>query len=105
MQKVWEELKDIETKADQIESDAKEKAKQIIIQAQKNAVTLLANSQTYGGEESKRSYESAIVEANNIRKQQLEENEKAADKLKMQAEKCMDKAVLAVVNAVLEEKV
>jgi len=105
MQKVWEELKNIEARADQIESDAKEKAKQIIAQAQKDAATLLAKSQAYGAEESKKRYDAAVAEANKTRQQRLDENEKVAAKLKAQAEKHMDKAVSAVVNAVLEEKV
>ena len=105
MQKVWEELKSIEAKADQIENDAKEKAKQITTQAQKDADALLTNSRTYGAEESKKRYDAAIAEANKARQQRLDENEKAAAKLKKQAEKRMDKAVSAVVDAVLEEKV
>jgi vacuolar-type H+-ATPase subunit H len=103
MQKVWEELKSIEAQADQIQSDAKDKAKKIVSQAKKDAEILLANSRTYGAEESQKRYEAAIAEANKNREAQLAENTKAAAKLKSQAEKRMDKAVSAVVKAVLEE--
>jgi len=103
MQKVWEELKSIEAQADQIQNDAKDKAKKIVTQAQKDAERLLENSKTYGAEESQKRYQAAIEEANKNRDAQLTENTKAAAKLKIQAEKRMDKAVSAVVKAVLEE--
>jgi vacuolar-type H+-ATPase subunit H len=103
MQKVWEELKSIEAQADQIQADTKTNAKKIVTQAQKDAEKLLANSKTYGAEESQKRYDAAIAEANKNREAQLAENDKAAAKLKTQAEKRMDKAVSAVVKAVLEE--
>lgn len=103
MQKVWEELKNIEAQAEQIQTDAKAKAKQITSQAQKDADKLLANSRTYGAEESQKRYAAAIEEANKSRQQQLDASDKAAAKLRAQAEKRMDKAVDAVVDAVLEE--
>ena len=82
MQKVWEELKSIEAQAEQIQTDAKDKAKKIVTQAQKDAEKLLANSKTYGAEESQKRYQAAIEEANKNREEQLAENEKAAAKLK-----------------------
>jgi vacuolar-type H+-ATPase subunit H len=103
MQKVWEELKSIEAQADQIQNDAKDKAKKIVTQAQKDAEKLLANSKTYGAEESQKRYQAAIEEASKNREAQLAENDKVTAKLKSQAEKRMDKAVTAVVEAVLEE--
>jgi vacuolar-type H+-ATPase subunit H len=103
MQKVWEELKKIEAEAEQIQNDAKDKAKKITIQAQKDAETLLANSKTYAEEESQKLYENARGEANKSREERLAANEKIAADLTIQAEKHMDKAVTAVVKAVLEE--
>lgn len=103
MQKVWEELKNIEAQAEKIQSEAKERAKEITIQAQKDAEKLLANSRTYALEESQKCYQAAVEEANSNREEQLVDNEKGAVKLKTQAEKRMDKAVAAVVKAVLEE--
>jgi vacuolar-type H+-ATPase subunit H len=103
MQKVWEELKSIETQAEQIQTDAKTKAKQITLQAQKDAAKLLEDSKTYGAEESHKRYQAAIAEANKSREEKLAANDKAAVKLKSQAEKHMDNAVDAVVKAVLEE--
>lgn len=103
MQKVWEELKSIEAQAEQIQTDAKDRAKKITTQAKKDAETLLQNSKTYGAEEGQKRYQVAVSEANQKREEQLAENEKAAAKLKAQAEKRMDNAVAAVVKAVLEE--
>lgn len=103
MQKVWEELKSIEAQAEQIQTDAKNRAKKITTQAKKDAETLLQNSKTYGTEEGQKRYQAAVAEANHKREEQLAENEKAAAKLKAQAEKRMDGAVAAVVKAVLEE--
>jgi vacuolar-type H+-ATPase subunit H len=103
MQKVWEELKSIEAQAEQIQTDAKDRAKKITAQAKKDAETLMQNSKTYGAEEGQKRYQAAVSEANRKRDEQLAENEKAASKLKAQAEKRMDTAVAAVVKAVLEE--
>jgi vacuolar-type H+-ATPase subunit H len=103
MQKVWEELKSIEAQAEQIQTDAKDRAKKITQQAQKDAEKLLQNSKTYGTEEGQKCYKAAVDEANKKRMDQLAENDKAAAKLKAQAGKRMDSAVAAVVKAVLEE--
>jgi vacuolar-type H+-ATPase subunit H len=103
MQKVWEELKSIEAQAEQIQTDAKDRAKKITIQAKKDADTLLQNSKTYGAEEGQKRYQAAVAEANRKRDEKLAENDKAAAKLKAQAETRMDTAVAAVVKAVLEE--
>ncbi len=103
MQKVWEELKGIETQAEQIQTDAKTKAKQITLQAQKDAAKLVEDSRTYGEEESQKRYQAAIADANKSREEKLAVNDKAASKLKAQAQKHMDSAVDAVVKAVLEE--
>ena len=103
MQKVWEELKKIEAEAEQIQTSAQDKAKKITLQAQKDAEKLLSNSRVYAQEESQKLYTNAIAEANKSREERLASNEKIAENLKAQAEKRMDKAVIAVVNAVLEE--
>lgn len=103
MQKVWEELKKIEAQAEQIQTDAKDKAKQITAQAQKDAEKLLANSRTYAEEESQKCFQVVVDQANQDREKKLADNERTATKLRAQAEKHMDKAVTAVVNAVLEE--
>jgi vacuolar-type H+-ATPase subunit H len=103
MQRVWDELKKIEAQAEQIQADAQEKAKQIVVLAQQESDKLVANSTVYGKEESQKLYAKAVEEANQNRDELLKVNQQTAEKLKIQAEKRMDKAVSTVVNAVLEE--
>jgi vacuolar-type H+-ATPase subunit H len=103
MERVWEELKKIEAQAQQIQSEAQNKAKNITILADQEAETLLDNSKKYADEEAKQLYDSTIQEANSNREKQLKTNQETAKKMEAQAKKRMDQAVLAVVNAVLEE--
>ncbi len=103
MEKVWEDLKKIDAQADQIQSDAKNKAKKIALLAKEDAEKLILNSKTYAEEESQKIHSRAIQEANQKRDEQLKLSQEAAEKLKGQAEKRMEKAALAVVNSVLGE--
>jgi vacuolar-type H+-ATPase subunit H len=103
MEKVWSELKKIEAQAQQIKVDAQEKAKAINLQAKQDSEKLLSDSKRYGEEEAQKLYSKAIAEANGVRDAQLNENLKAAEKLKAQAQKNIDKAVDAVVKSVLED--
>jgi hypothetical protein len=103
MEKVWDELKRIEAQAEQIQTEAKDKAKKMTQQAKQDAEKLISNSKTYGDEESQKLYANAVADANQSRDVQLKANQEAAGKLKAQAEKRMDKAITAVVNTVLEE--
>ena len=57
MEKVWEELKKLEAKAEQIKSNAQNKAKEITVLAQQEAEKLVANSKTYAEEEAKQLYD------------------------------------------------
>ena len=103
MEKVWDELKKIEAQAEQIQTDAQERAKKMAFQAKQDAEKLIENSKTYAEAESQRLYAKAVDEANRERDEHLKVNQEAAEKLKGKAERHMDKAVLAVVNAVLED--
>ncbi len=103
MEKVWGELKKIEAQAEQIRTDAQDKAKQITTLAQQEAEKLVTNSKSYGDAESQKLYQTAVQQANEDREKQLKTNQAAAAKLKAQAEKRMDQAVSAVVDSVLEE--
>ena len=103
MEKVWDELKKIEAQAEQIQNDAQDRAKKMVLLAKQDAEKLIENSKTYAEAESQKLYAKAIEEANQERDEHLKANEEAAGKLKSKAEKRMDKAVLVVVNAVLEE--
>lgn len=103
MEKVWEELKKIEAKAEQIRSEAQNNATKITVLAHKEAEELFVNSKTYAEEEAQQLYEGTLKEANCSREEQLTANQKATEKLKVQAEKRMEQASSAVVYTVLGE--
>ena len=100
---MWEELKKIEAQAEQIRSEAQDKAKQMTDLAQKESEELLANSATYAEEDAQQLYMNTIQESNRSRDELLKANQVAADKLRVQAEKHMKSAIAKVVNTVIEE--
>jgi vacuolar-type H+-ATPase subunit H len=103
MEKVWEELKKIEAKAEQIRSEAQSNAEKITALAHGEAEELVGNSKIYAEEEAGQLYEGAVKEANCSREEQLKANQKATEKLRGQAGKRMEQASDAVVDAVLGE--
>jgi vacuolar-type H+-ATPase subunit H len=103
MERVWGELKKIDAQANKIMSDAQDKAKKIDLLAKSDAEKLIVNGKTYAEEESQKLYSKTIQEANQERDEHLKINQETAEKLKAQAEKNMDRAILAIYNAVLEE--
>jgi vacuolar-type H+-ATPase subunit H len=103
MEKVWGELKKIEAQAKEIRSEAQNKAKSITDLAKQESEKLIANGKTYAEEEAKQLYANAIEEAHRSRDQQLKANKLVSEKLKSQAEKHLEDASSAVVNAVLGE--
>jgi vacuolar-type H+-ATPase subunit H len=103
MEKVWDELKKIEAQAEQIQNDAQDRAKKMVLLAKQDAEKLVENSKTYAEAESQKLYEKAIDEANQERNEHLKVNEAVVGNLKLKAEKRMEKAVSTVVNAVLED--
>ena len=103
MEKVWDELKKIEAQAEQIRTQAIEKAKNITAIAQQNSEKLIANSQVYGEEEAHQIYASTVEEANRRRDERLKASDATTEKLKVQAEKQMETAISKVVNAILKE--
>jgi F0F1-type ATP synthase membrane subunit b/b' len=103
MEKVWDELKKIEAQAEQIQNGAQDRAKKMVLLAKQDAEKLVENSKTYAEAESQRLQTKAIAEANQERDENLKDSAEAAENLKLIAEKHMDKAVSAVVNAVLED--
>jgi len=103
MEKVWEELKNIESEAEQIRVGAQQKAQIICDLAQQDSEKLIANSQTYAEEEGKQLYALAVEQANRQRDDQLEKNRAAIKKLKAQAERNLNAAVAKVVNVILKE--
>lgn len=105
MEKVWANLKKIEAEAEQIHSEAQNKAKEITDLAQQEAEKLQADSKTYAEQEAKRIYTNSIDEANRKRDERLGANQEATQKLRTQAEKRMDQAASAIANSVLGEQV
>ncbi len=103
MEKVWDELKKIESQAEQIRSEAQAEAKKMIALAEQEAEKLLANGKAYGEEEAQLLYTSTIQEANHNREEQLKANQEARANLRAQAEKQVEQAVATVVNTVLGE--
>jgi vacuolar-type H+-ATPase subunit H len=103
MEKVWDELKKIEAQAEQIQNDAEDRAKKMVLLAKQDAEKLIENSKTYAEAESKNLLEKAIEKAILERQEHLKTNEEVARNLKFKAEKNMEKAGSSVVNAVLED--
>jgi vacuolar-type H+-ATPase subunit E/Vma4 len=105
MEKVWEELRKIESQAEHIRNEAKDEAKKITALAEQEAEKLIADSKAYAEEESHKLYASAIQESNRNHDERLKANQESVEKLRVQAEKRMDQASSTVANAVLEEKI
>ncbi len=103
MEKVWGELKKIDSKAEQIRADAQQSSNEIIGLAQKQAERLLTDSQKYAEEEAQHLFESAVSEANRTREEQMITNIEAKDILVQQADKQMEKASSTIFNAITEE--
>jgi vacuolar-type H+-ATPase subunit H len=82
MERVWDELKKIEAQAEQIQSDALDRAKKTVLLAKQDAEKLVENSKTYAEAESQKLYAKAIEEANQEREKNLKANGEAAGNLK-----------------------
>jgi len=102
MENVWSELKKIEAQAEQITSDAQNKAKQITATSQQNAQKLIDDNKVNAKAEAQKLYNETVAQANKEREKQLEINQTEIKKLKTTAEKHMNQAVNVIVNAVLE---
>jgi vacuolar-type H+-ATPase subunit E/Vma4 len=105
MEKVWGELRKIESQAEHIRNEAKDEAKKITVLAQQEAEELIVASKAYAEEEGRKLYVSAIEEANRNHDERLRANQESVEKLRVQAEKRIDQASSTVANAVLGEMV
>jgi vacuolar-type H+-ATPase subunit E/Vma4 len=105
MEKVWGELRKIESQAEHIRNEAKDEAKKIKVLAQQEAEKLIVDSKAYAEEEGRKLYASAIQEANRNHDERLRANQESVEKLKVQAERRIDQASSTVANAVLGETV
>ncbi len=103
MEKVWGELKKIEAQAETIRKEAQNNTNKITSLAQQEAEKLVASSKTYAEEEAKQLYEQTVQEANRDRDEKLRTNRRTIDNLQAKAEKRVERASLAIKNAVLGE--
>lgn len=101
MEKVWEELKKIETEAQKIRSESEEKAKEILRLAEKEAETLVANSQTISQEEAERINKQATREANQKRANDLKEYASFLEEQRKEAEGRFFKVEKLILDATL----
>jgi len=103
MENVWDELKKIEAQAEQIKTEAQKKAKELADIAKQESDSLVSNGNAYAEKEAQKIYDYAVSEANCNSEKLLKANAQTREKLKMKAAKRMEKASLAIVNAVLGE--
>ncbi len=103
MERVWDELKKIEAQAEGIRAEVQQSADKITNLARQKAEQLIANGKSYAEEEAQRLNEGVVEEANRNRDEQLKTNQASAEKLRLRAEKRLDKAASAVEMSVLGE--
>jgi vacuolar-type H+-ATPase subunit H len=103
LEKVWDELKKIEAQAEQIQIEARQKAKDMVALAEQEAEKLIVNSKTYAEEEAQQLLVITIQEANRNRNEQLKTNQAAIEKLSAQAANRMEQATTKVLNRILGE--
>jgi vacuolar-type H+-ATPase subunit H len=101
MERVWEELKEIENKAEQINSETMKKSQELIAVAKKDAEKLLSLAKKHAEAEATELLNTHLKKAATERDAALEKNERTIKELKTNVEKNFDKTVDAVFNIVL----
>ena len=101
MEKVWEELRKIEDKAEQLRSETLKTSEKLMDVARKDAEKLLSLSKKYTESEADKLLKARMNQAEKERAADLEKNEKSIKELKATVEKQFDKAVDTVFDAVL----
>ena len=101
MERVWEELKKIETEAERIHSEASKKSEELHAIAKKDAEKLLSVSKKHAEAEANELLNKYRREASNERNARLEKNKIFIKELRATVEKRFDKAVNTVFDAVL----
>jgi len=101
MEKVWDELRKIESKAEQINSETLKKSEELIAVAKKDAKKLLSLSKKHTESEINDLLTTYLNQATKEHDTAIEKNEKAIKELKTTVEKNFDKSIDAVFNAVL----
>ena len=103
MEKIWAELKKIETNAEEIRTEAKSRSKQIVELAIKESAQLVAKSRVYAVEDSEQLFKVSLKEADQLYKEKLKMGDEQSKMLEQQAEKYLEKAVGRIVSAILGE--
>jgi F0F1-type ATP synthase membrane subunit b/b' len=101
MEKVCEELRKIERKAERIRSEALRTSEEIIAVAQGEAEKLFSDSRKRIEEESDELLNNFVREADKEREDALKKNEKAIKELSTTVEKRINEAVKTIFDAVL----
>ena len=101
MEKVWEELRKIESEAEHIHSETLKKSETLIALAKKDAEQLLSFSKKHTETEANKLLTKYLEEAASEHDASLEANEKILKELRKTVEKCFDQAVNTVFDAVL----
>jgi vacuolar-type H+-ATPase subunit H len=101
MEKVWEELKKIEGKAKQINSDTLKRSEELITIAKKDAEKLLSLSRKHTEAEVNELLNKVLKEDAKEREAALEKNEKTLQEMREMVEKNFAIALDTVFNAVL----
>jgi vacuolar-type H+-ATPase subunit H len=101
MERVWEELRKIETEAERIHSEASKKSEELLAIAKKDAEKLLSVSKKNAESEANDLLNKYRREAANERNVKLEKNKVFIKELRTTVEKRFDKAVNTVFNSVL----
>jgi vacuolar-type H+-ATPase subunit H len=101
MERVWEELRKIETEAERIHSEASKKSEELLAIAKKDAEKLLSVSKKNAESEANDLLNKYRREAANERDVKLEKNKVFIKELRTTVEKRFDKAVNTVFNSVL----
>ena len=101
MEKVWEELRKIEDKAEKLRSEALKTSEKLMDVARKDAEKLLSLSKKHTESEADKLLKARVTQAEKERAADLEKNEKSIKELKATVEKYFDKAVDTVFDAVL----
>lgn len=100
---IWEELKKIDSEADKVLLEVKNKSKLVNEEAKKNAKVLIEKSIKYANEDANELIVKAVNEAKMSRNKKLEANQLVIQKLEKDAQGRIDAAVDLIVNRLLEK--
>ncbi len=102
-EKVWDELKKIETQAETIRAEAQNTATKLVEFSRQQAEKLIANSKIYAEEDANQFYSREVDAAQKERDESLKEAKKNVEKLKANARERVELAASAIKASVLGE--